>query len=114
MKASVEMDSKKVKFPNQPVQWHLASTIHDVCPRCSARLAFLGRARRACLSNGPNDETLNNSPEAYFIKYNACPPGTVWETRYTAEGFLDEMVRRGEEAVPLRPRKSYTRKETNK
>jgi len=108
VKTSVEMNPKNVRFPNQPIQWHLARSTHDRCPRCGASLALLGRARRACMSKGPNDPALNDKPDQYSHKYDACPPGTVWESQLTPEGFLREMERRGEEAVPLkrgRPRK---------
>lgn len=113
IKANVPMDPKKVIFPGQPIQWHLPTTRHDRCPRCGAGLGYLGRERRACMGPiGPTvgQEALLTKPDAYYAVHGTCPPGTVWECMLSPEGFLQRMRQDSEAAVPLKPRKPYTRK----
>jgi hypothetical protein len=62
---------------------------------------------------GPRDDRLADKPDAYYAVHGVCPPGTVWECRLSDTGFLEAMRAQGEEAVPLKPRKPYTRKATN-
>ena len=69
-----DMDPRKVKFPDQAIQWHLPHTRLDRCPRCGAGLGLLGRDRRACMGTG--------------TEATPCPPGTVWGMQGDTHGVL--------------------------
>ena len=88
MTEKLSKEALRVRFVNEPIQWHLNTTSHDRCPKCGSGLGYLGMRTRMCMGT-------------------ACD--STWKLTVTPKTWAAERLAAGAPTVPLRRGRRPTR-----